>query len=79
LQDRVGEIKEKGGPGMKIYLASINLGDKPNPRTPPRRLFSFYELRVNLFGIMDVLTKIGLLNKQWETNENLRSSNRTRE
>lgn len=65
---------------MKIYLASINLGDKPKPRTPPHRLFSYYELRNNVFGIigiMDVFGALLLINdqiKRVNSNENILSN-----
>jgi len=35
---------------MKIYLASVNLADKPAPRILPRRLLSFHEIKTKLFG-----------------------------
>jgi len=35
---------------MKIYIASVNLGDKPIPRILPHRLLSFYEIINKVFG-----------------------------
>lgn len=49
---------------MKIYLASVNLADSKKPRILPHRLFSFRELRTNLFGIMDVFEAISRHNKK---------------
>ena len=48
---------------MKIYLASVNLGDKPNPRTYSNRLLSFYEINLDVFGAGQVWDKLILYNK----------------
>lgn len=49
---------------MKIYMASVNLGDKPEPRKPPQRLFSYWELKDDLFGAFECFQKIIEHNKK---------------
>lgn len=48
---------------MKIYLASVNLADKESPRPIPCRLFSFWELRSNLFNAYDCFKYLSELDK----------------
>ena len=48
---------------MRIYLASVNLGDRPNARKIPKRLFSYWELKGNLFYAYDCFTQLIQHNK----------------
>lgn len=43
---------------MRIFIASVNLGDKPEPHRPAHRLLSFWEIRQKLFGADQVFMKL---------------------
>lgn len=58
---------------MRIYLASVNLGDKPTARKIRSRLFSYWELKENLFYANDCFTQL------IQHNEDLSRSNRPRQ
>ena len=54
---------------MKIYLASVNLGDQPYPRILPHRLFSFFEISTKLFSADKVFKNLIEVNKQKKENQ----------